>query len=271
MEPTQLDQLIAAVHGSAKYRQVSLDLVRRIGATELARRRSLKDAVKETKNKLHQSAAAYLDSAPPYAAWLAELRQAQRAGGGAAVKEVCAQIMARHASTRERLLILDEFYATILAGLPPVRSVLDVACGLNPLAIPWMPLAPGASYYACDVYHDLVGFLNSFFEILGVQGQAEVRDLTQVIPAQEVDLALALKTLPCLEQIDRSAGERLLQGLRARRMLVSFPIHSLGGRPKGMAQNYAARFGELAAGRGWAIQRFDFATELAFLVTKAAG
>ena len=28
---------------------------------------------------------------------------------------------------------------TALAGLPPIHSVLDVACGLNPLAIAWMP------------------------------------------------------------------------------------------------------------------------------------
>ena len=61
--------------------------------------------------------------------------------------------------------------------LPPIRSVLDVACGLNPLAIPWMPLAPDVHYYACDIYADMIAFLNGFFQIAGIDGQAQACDL----------------------------------------------------------------------------------------------
>ena len=39
-------------------------------------------------------------------------------------------------------------------GQPKV--ILDLACGLNPLAAAWMPLAPGATYHAVDVYQDMV-------------------------------------------------------------------------------------------------------------------
>ena len=81
-------------------------------------------------------------------------------------------------------------------------------------------------------------------------------------------MALILKTIPCLEQLDKTAGLRLLETIQAEHILVSFPVHSLGGRSKGMVENYEARFHALVQGKRWAIQRFEFATELAFLVTK---
>ena len=176
--------------------------------------------------------------------------------------------MQTHASSRERLPILDEFYRETLAEIAPVRSVLDVACGLNPLAIPFMPLAVGATYTACDIYTDLADFLDQAFPLLGVSGSALALDVTRTIPPEQVDLALIVKAIPCLEQVEKGVGARLLAGVNADHVLVSYPARSLGGASKGMRENYAAQFDDLAAGRGWTIRRFDFANELAFLVTK---
>jgi 16S rRNA (guanine(1405)-N(7))-methyltransferase len=83
-----------------------------------------------------------------------------------------------------------------------------------------------------------------------------------------VQLAFALKTIPCLEQVDKQIGLRLLQQLDADYILVSYPAHSLGGRSKGMVKNYAAAFQEMVTGQSWSIQRFDFPGELAFLIHK---
>jgi 16S rRNA (guanine(1405)-N(7))-methyltransferase len=83
-----------------------------------------------------------------------------------------------------------------------------------------------------------------------------------------VDLALVLKTIPCLEHVDKSAGQRLLDGLPARNVLVSFPLRSLGGAQKGMRRTYEGRMKALVEGRPWQVRRFEFPTELAFLVTR---
>ncbi len=175
--------------------------------------------------------------------------------------------MGAHASTKERLPILDEIYTGIFKLLPPVRSVLDAACGLNPLALPWMPLGADARYYACDIYADMAAFLNGFFELVPQAGRASVCDLAASSPDQRVDLALVMKSIPCLEQIDKQAGERLLDGLQSRYLAVSFPAKSLGGRSKGMVENYSARFEELIAGRGWQVLgELAFSTELVFVV-----
>jgi 16S rRNA (guanine(1405)-N(7))-methyltransferase len=176
--------------------------------------------------------------------------------------------MRHHASTRERLPILESFYTTTLASLGPVRSVLDLACGLNPLALPWMPIAPDASYYACDIYADMIAFLNGFFARVEIHGQACICDLVAGAPDAQADLALVLKALPPLDQQAKHAGRDLLRALNARHILVSFPAHSLGGRGKRMAENYEQRFRALADAEGWSIERFVFPTELAFLVQK---
>lgn len=261
-----LDALVDAVRSNAKYGSITPELVRKLGAEELRKRPKLKDAVKSTRNRLHQVAGAYLSATPPYESWLARLEAAPSFDER---REICRALMQTHASTRERLPILDDFYRTGLAGIAPARSVLDVACGLNPLAIPFMPLADGARYYACDIYTDLADFLNRAFPLLGVTGEAWAADVTQSVPPQPVDLALVVKAIPCLQQLDKSIGARLLDGINAKYLLVSYPVHSLGGVSKGMRANYDAQFNDLVAGRGWSVERFDFSTELAFLVTKS--
>src|SRR6266571_2381081 len=264
----QLDQLVDAVRKSAGYRSVCEDLIRNIGARELAKRRPLKEAIKATRNTLHQASGAYRGSRIDYAAGLDELRKAAQSADNVDWRAACAQLMSHHASTRERLSILDHFYATTLADLGPIRTILDIACGLNPLAIPWMPLERDAEYYASDIDEGLIGFLNEFLRIAPYRGRAQVADATQSCPTVAADVALLLKSLPCLEQIDRSAGLRLLEGVNADHLLVSFPVRSLGGKSKGMVRHYEARFQELVADKNWTVKRFEFWTELAFLVTR---
>ncbi|HLW03036.1 MAG TPA: hypothetical protein VKT82_30555 [Ktedonobacterales bacterium] len=264
---SQLDALTQAVLGSPRYRGVCLEVVQDIGARELAKRRNLAEAIKATKSKLHQIGGAYLASRD-YARWLEALTHAAETGGAPALREACQQVMGYHSSTRERLPILEQFYARALADIPPARVVLDLACGLNPLALAWMPLAADVEYYAFDLYQDMADFLNGFLALAHVRGQAEARDVLSRCPNRAADLALLLKALPCLEQLDASASLRLLEAINARHVLVSFPAQSLGGKQKGMAQNYEARFRQLVAGKPWAVTRFAFPTEIAFLVEK---
>jgi 16S rRNA (guanine(1405)-N(7))-methyltransferase len=258
----RLDELVTAVRTGARYRTICEPLVRRVGAAELAKRPSFKAAVKETRSKLHQVAGAYLDGAPPYERWLADLRAADD------VRTVCRSMMAHHASTRERLPELDTFYARIFDALPPVASVIDIACGLNPLALPWMPLAPGATYAAYDIYDDMTAFLDSALPVFGVAGHATARDVVADPPTERADLALVLKTLPCLDQLAKEAGASLIEVLAARHIVVSYPARSLGGRGKGMVGNYSAQFETLAEARGWAYERLTFETELVYIVRK---
>ena len=264
----QLDRLLEAVLASSKYRHIDNDFIRSIGAGELSKRRNLKEATKATRNKLHQVGGAYQLDEPRYARWLDELQRASQREDRALLLKVCKDIMSHHASTRERLPLLEDFYSTILADIAPVGSVIDIACGLHPLAIPWMPLADNAHYYACDIYQDMMDFLEACLSHLHVQGQTQVCDVIHACPTQRADVAFILKAIPCLEQVDKTVGQRLLETINADHLVVSFPAASLGGRKKGMVMNYEAHFVELIGDKNWSIQRYVFPTELVFLISK---
>lgn len=262
-----LFRVIDAVNNSPKYGRVSDDVIRKIAERELAKGLKLRQVVKAVKSKLHQVGGAYLENMA-YDQWLEALKRTGSPPDPNKLKRAAQLIVRHHASTRERLPILDEFYAQTLGSIAPVTSVIDAACGLNPLTIPWMPLSEDATYYAYDIYEDMIAFLGGFLALAGIQGHAEARDLSQYVPPQCVQLAMVLKTLPCLEQIDKFVGLRLLEGLNADYLLVSFPVRSLGGLDKNMRANYEAHFRDLLAGKSWSYERFEFATELAFLVDK---
>ncbi len=271
VESQQIDRLIEAVLASSKYKSIGVDFIKYIGMQELSRHRNLKQAIKSTKNKLHQVGGAYQTSAPRYSVWLDELKFAKRSGNKEHFLDTCKWIMQYHSSTRERLPILEQFYSTILANLPPINSVIDIACGLHPLAIPWMPLSEHVQYFAYDIYEDMIGFLNASLALMPVQASGKVSDVIHSCPMQKVDIAFILKAIPCLEQVDKSAGLRLLETINAGHLVVSFPAHSLGGKNKGMATNYESRFYKQVAHKPWSIQRFEFPGELVFLVSKSRG
>jgi 16S rRNA (guanine(1405)-N(7))-methyltransferase len=150
----------------------------------------------------------------------------------------------------------------------PVRSVLDLACGLNPLAIPWMPLAAEATYVAYDIYEDMMRFIGHFLDLAGLRGESKACDISRVTSFPEVDVAYLLKAVPCLDQVDKLTSGRLLDLVPARHLIVSFPARSLGGARSWDRSTYVARFEAVAREKDWAVSRFDFATELVFRVTK---
>ncbi len=253
--------LVARVWSSRKYRAVVPELVERLLLSSLSRGVGEEGAVKEAKRTLHQIAGSYFTGIVRTDRW-------RRMLAGGDVRAACHSIMHEHASTRERLPFLEAFYHTLLGDLGPIRSVLDLGCGLNPLSIPWMRLPAQATYVAYDLYEDVVSFLTTFFEVVRVAGCAHARDIAARPPTEAVDVALLLKLLPCLDRLGQGVTEKVLDAIHARWVIVSFPIQSLGGRrDKGMPQNYEERFLALARARPWQVERFEFPTELVFRVS----
>jgi 16S rRNA (guanine(1405)-N(7))-methyltransferase len=278
-----LEELVSEIQSSARYRAIAPQLVRRIATQEMNKRRSFKETVKEARARLHQVGSAYQEGGLDMARWARELPALPHDPSEPILKAWCSSAMRQHASTRERLPIMDEFFRTTLAGIAPLRSVLDLACGLNPLSLGWLPMAVGAPYYGCEIYPELVDFLNLYLAHIGRPGRVEVLDLldwvsgteeggqpggSALTPAGKVRLALLLKTLPCLEQVEKGVSLPLLDGIQAEYLLVSFPVRSLGGRAKGMPRTYEENFRELISSRSWTVERFEFSSELAFLVHK---
>lgn len=268
-DPERLEELTQQIKSRKKYRDIDAAIIQKIGAQELGRQKSFKDVEKAARSRLHQAACSYQTQSVNYESAIKKLARLPNSISSDASKAFCTEMMKTHASTRERLPILEQFYARIFAALPDIHSVIDCACGLNPLSLAWMPFHGRVRYDACDLFEKQAKFLQAFFDHFGVQGDSWTCDLTSQIPQGKYDLALILKTLPCLEQLEKSSGSRLLELLDAKYLLVTYPVASLGGYDKGMARNYTRQFEDITRNWHGEINRFEFETELAFLLTRS--
>jgi 16S rRNA (guanine(1405)-N(7))-methyltransferase len=210
---------------------------------------------------------AAFEQAPDYERAFRRLAEAHAGGSQAEIRAACRDVLALHSSTRERLPILDEFYARVwqYTGVP--ASILDLGCGLHPLSLPWMGLPAGARYEAFDVDAAGIELVNRFLRLAGLEPLAEWRDVLARPPTSAADIALLLKASPSLERQEKGATARLIGALSARRIVVSFAIKSLCGRDKGMAHHYRGEFLSMAREKGWAVEELAFATEMVFVVT----
>ncbi|MBK8049263.1 MAG: hypothetical protein IPK16_20395 [Anaerolineales bacterium] len=93
-----------------------------------------------------------------------------------------------------------------------------------------------------------------------------MHNLLEGAPPIEADVALLLKTIPCLEQADKQAGRRLVDAVAAPVLVISYPVRSLGGNARGMVKHYSEHFAALLDQRPWRVERFEFETELVFRV-----
>lgn len=263
-----LNQLVEEVSKSAKYSSVSPYLIREIAAREIPKSKTIKDAIKATRNKIHQVGSAYQESPIPYSKWLEEFTRLPGELTSIETQSFIRTCLQLHASTRERLPFIESFFKETLAPIAPVESILDLACGLTPLCLPWMPVAPRIRYTGVDIYDDMIHFLDQFFSHFQIDHTFSSHSILGELPHEEHHLALLLKTIPCLEQVDKSIGTRLLEQINSENILVSFPSRGLSGKSKGMAQNYESHFWQLVAGQEWKITRTEFPNELVFLIQK---
>jgi 16S rRNA (guanine(1405)-N(7))-methyltransferase len=268
MDNPMIEELAAKVQANPKYQKIADDFVRRLCGEALAKGLTGKSAVKYVRNKLHQVGNAYFKQRINVNQLQSELSSFPQDSTNDFVKSFCIKTMKTHASTAERLPILEQFFYTCLEPIAPIDSVLDMACGMNPFAIPWMPLAKDFRYVACDIYLDMLALSNAFFSHFNFKAHAQACDLLGTIPQSEAQVTFLLKSIPCLEQVDKSIGTHLLESIPSKHILISFPARSLSGKIKGMPDFYRQHFYALIRDKTWEVQEFEFSTELAFLVTK---
>ena len=142
-----LKDLVREVLEKPKYQHIHKGLIETVATTELAKGRKKKETQKAVLSKLHQIGAAYFSQKPDYEKWGNELSFLPDDIHSDQAKAYCVKVMGSHYSTDERLPILVDFYQQILNSTKPIPSILDLACGLNPLALPWMPIDDKTRYY----------------------------------------------------------------------------------------------------------------------------
>ena len=266
MDEEKLAKVLVAVRDSSRYASVADDTVRRIAQASLtAARGDVADAVKRTKRGLHEIFGAYLPSTPRYERMLGLIRDAQ---DSEQLRDALSRTMSSHASTKERLPILTEFYAAIFERLPePPKVIADLACGMNPLTVEWMPV-DDIVYRASDIDSRLMAFLDEALTVLGVPHEVAVHDLLTGPDPAPADVTFLFKAVPCIETQQRELGWGLIDAINSPVVVVSFPTKSLGQRSKGMYRTYSSGFAAHAEGRPWQVEELEFGNELVYVVQK---
>ena len=245
---------------SGKYSDVCPDTVARLSAQAAARFRSPKEADKAVKGALHQITGAFMT---PDELKRARKLLAQREKSPA---EALRETLRLHASTRERLAHMDEFYDALLGPLG-ARTLLDLACGLNPLYLG----SRGYAVRGMDISGGCVDLVNDWAAAQGWDVTAECRDLLCDPPLPEADAALAMKLLPVLEQQEKGAAQRLLKRIPAPIVVVTFPMKTLGGRGVGMERHYSEWFEAAVHGDFEILRRDALFGELCYTIRRSEG
>jgi len=265
---SSLPDTLAAILRSKKYRSLDLpestllDLYNK----ELERFSSPKDALDSVRRKLHNIVAAYLGD-PDFPSAAASLDTAFKSGGEGQVRAACFSILECHASTRERAPHLAEFYARIfeVTGKPGV--ILDLACGLNPFAFPWMRLPAAVRYHAYDLNHPRVDLIAHFFRLQGLAPLAECRDILVSPPEDQADVAFFFKEAHRFEQRQRGSNRPFWEAVRARWLVISLPAESLTGRYD-LSKGQHGLVERTLKGLPWKVADFRVGNELVFCVDK---
>ena len=264
----QLKTQVDAILQSKKYRQLGIpeETLRDIVAEELQNYRSSKDAQKSVRHKLHNIMAPYLGD-PDYASEMGRMEQELNNASPEALLAYCTAILETHASTKERLPILPVLYDGLFAHTGRPQVVLDLACGLNPFALPWMDLPPDVQYHAYDIHQPRINLINQFLEKMALEPLAEVRDILLNPPEVQADVAFLFKEAHRMEQRRRGCNLPLWKALNVRHLLVSLPASSLSGQHD-LAERQRHLVRTILGDQPWLVTELMFGNEMFFCIEK---
>ena len=273
-----LDELTGEIKTTKKYSSLYPPLINRICSEEFSKHKKDKEKIKAVKNRLHMIYGAFfyknknnLDSL--------NLSDSSDLSNISNINET--EILNLNVSAKERLPSIDEFYKFIFDSINAnenefgesqnknkINSILDIACGFNPFSLPFMQracplLLPNLKYYcALDIDLQLAEILNKYFSLKGLPELAGCTDIISdfpnlpnfpdfpvfpananpVNPGQKTDVAFLFKIIPTIENCKKGRAFELMEQIRAKYIIATFPVKTLCGKDKGMAENYAVSF-----------------------------
>lgn len=222
MNESPLDKLLR----SKKYRDVCPDTVRRVVDECLLKYKKPRDAEKAAREKLHGITSAFMSET--------EYRRARRLCDDFSAESL-EELLGCHASTRERLPLaaMDALYARIFSVIGTPDSLLDLACGIDPVY--FLAKYPNMRVIGVDISGQSIDI------IARCGGVAIHGDLLceNAVPRERFDAALLFKILPLLERQRAGSAMDVMRSINAAHLIVSFPTRTLGGRSVGMEENYS--------------------------------
>jgi 16S rRNA (guanine(1405)-N(7))-methyltransferase len=261
-------EMAAKIQSSKKYQDLAipqetlLDLIQQ----EMARYKKSSEVMKSVRAKLHNIMAPYLGDLD-YEQAEQTLQTAFESPNPAAVQETCADFLRQHDSTRERLAYIEDFYQGIFSVCEHPQRVMDLACGLNPFALPWMGLPTSIQFYAYDIHPARIRLINRFLQLSEREPLAEVRDVLVRPPQIEADAAFLFKEAHRMEKRQRGCNRELWAALKVKYLFVSLPNRSLDGR-RDLRERMRHLVESSMQGQDWKLGELDFPGETVYWMRK---
>ncbi|MBN1923460.1 MAG: hypothetical protein JW791_01720 [Nanoarchaeota archaeon] len=207
-------EVINQLLNSRKYSGICRDTITRTVnnlAGQKIRGRNLIKRVKEDLYKIHTNYYKNFD----YKQALFELEKAYSSKDENIVLGTHDNLMRRYDNNR-LLTVQEGLYDEIfkITGKPEV--LLDLACGLNPLTIPWMKLSNKTEYYCYDIEKSQISFLNDYFKLLKKRYKAYCQDVITKTPVKKADVAFLFKSTTCFEWQREGNTLKVLNNLNSK-------------------------------------------------------
>ena len=255
------ERILKEVLTSKKYSSICVETVERICQEEMGKYKKEKEIIKSVKNRLHQiSDSFFADNAA---------NKIKRLEKGEEIDYLA--LLKLHSSTNERIDFYEELYDDIFATTGKVDSLLDIACGLNPIMLGEYNRQRNQRinhYIAEDIHTTALAIVQHYYEERKQPIVLKEADILSGIPSTAVDVVLLFKIIPLLEQQKKGYYRELIQGLQAKYIVVSFPTKTMSGKSVGMQESYTKQFDEFVETSGFrTVFTKSYSNELVYIIT----
>lgn len=132
-----------------------------------------------------------------------------------------------HKSSKERFPYYKQLYKKIFEITGNPKTILDIACGLNPLSIPLMEMKP--YYTGIELSKIDCENLNNWLKINKINGKIIQQDITKSLNFPSADLVFLFKVFDSVEEKGHKLAEKILKNLNCRYAVISFSTTTLKG------------------------------------------
>ncbi len=136
------------------------------------------------------------------------------------------ELLKTHSSTLERI----NFYPELKSLIEKlnIKSILDIGCGLNPIAL----ASQDIEYYASDINEEDLKLIELFFRKNNIKGKVffyDISSLSNNLP--KADLCILFKILDIIEKRPHQLTKKILEKIDCNYFLISFATRTLSGKP----------------------------------------
>jgi len=259
------DKITDEILGSKKYSGIDRDLVFRTCEKIIPRYNKKKETIKAIKNELHIIHESFIKEDSHIKA---EALLDKYTGTGIVTdRELAAKLMSLHSSTKERLAQAAEIYEYLCKYINENDIIHDIGCGFNPFALPFFTVKP-KHYTASDISNSTVNLIQKYFRMANLSYHATVMDAATQLTETETDILLMLKLSPLLERQKKGRTAEILESIKSKTIIVSFPTKSASGKEKGMETFYSTQFESTLPACVNIIDKTVFRNEMFYILRK---